>query len=106
MECGNKGQAVKLIEDVYNSGKDLKQFIKQFQYFVLDVCKFCTFHDFKYVNIPALPEYKQKLEDDDRDMALAVLEWVRELNSSLRWESNPKAIVQSSVFLFNPPELG
>lgn len=106
LECGNKGQAVKLIEDVYNSGKDLKQFIKQFQYFVLDVCKFCTFHDFKYVNIPALPEYKQKLEDDDRDMALAVLEWVRELNSSLRWESNPKAIVQSSVFLFNPPELG
>lgn len=105
MECGNKGKAVKLIEDVYNSGKDLKQFIKQFQYFVLDVCKFCTFHDFKYVNIPALPEYKQKLEDDDRDMALAVLEWVRELNSSLRWESNPKAIVQSSVFLFNPPEL-
>ena len=105
LECGNKGQAVKLIEDVYNSGKDLKQFIKQFQYFVLDVCKFCTFHDFKYVNIPALPEYKQKLEDDDRDMALAVLEWVRELNSSLRWESNPKAIVQSSVFLFNPPEL-
>ena len=106
LECGNKGQAVKLIEDVYNSGKDLKQFIKQFQYFVLDVCKFCTFHDFKYVNIPALPEYKQKMEDDDRDMALAVLEWVRELNSSLRWESNPKAIVQSSVFLFNPPELG
>ena len=105
MECGNKGQAVKIIEDVYNSGKDLKQFIKQFQYFVLDVCKFCTFHDFKYVNIPALPEYRQKLEDDDRDMALAVLEWARDLNSGLRWESNPKAIVESSVFLFNPPEL-
>lgn len=103
LECGNKGQAVKLIEDVYNSGKDLKQFIKQFQYFVLDVCKFCTFQDFKYINIPALPEYKQRLMDDDIDLALAVLEWVRELNSGLRWESNPKAIVQSSVFLFDTP---
>ena len=103
MECGNKVQAVKIIEDVYNSGKDLKQFIKQFQYFVLDICKFCTFQDFKYINIPALPEYKQRLMDDDIDLALAVLEWVRELNSSLRWESNPKAIVQSSVFLFDTP---
>ena len=88
---------------MYNSGKDLKQFIKQFQYFVLDVCKFCTFQDFKYINIPALPEYKQRLMDDDIDLALAVLEWVRELNSGLRWESNPKAIVQSSVFLFDTP---
>lgn len=104
MECGNKMGAVEIIEKVYNSGKDLKQFIKQFQYFVLDVCKFCTFHDFKYVNIPALPEYQQRLEDDDRDMALAVLEWVRDLNSGLRWEANPKAIVESSIFLFNPPE--
>lgn len=104
MECGNKMGAVEIIENVYNSGKDLKQFIKQFQYFVLDVCKFCTFHDFKYVNIPALPEYQQRLEDDDRDMALAVLEWVRDLNSGLRWEANPKAIVESSIFLFNPPE--
>ena len=103
MECGNKVEAVKIIEDVYNSGKDLKQFIKQFQYFVLDVCKFCTFRDFKYVNIPALPEYKQKLMDDDIDMALAVLEWARDLNSGLRWESNPKAIVESSVFLFDIP---
>ena len=106
MECGNKVQAVKIIEDVYNSGKDLKQFIKQFQYFVLDVCKFCTFQDFKYINIPALPEYKQKLMDDDIDMALAVLEWARDLNSGLRWESNPKAIVESSVFLFDIPEEG
>lgn len=104
MECGNKGEAVRLIEDVYNSGKDLKQFIKQFQYFVLDVCKFLTFKDFKYVNIPALEEYKTKLMDDDRDMALSVLEWVRELNSGLRWEANPKSIVQSNIFLFNPPE--
>lgn len=104
LECGDKGSAVKLIEDVYNSGKDLKQFIKQFQYFVLDVCKYLTFKDFKYVNIPSLPEYKQRLEDDDRDMALAVLEWVRDLNSGLRWESNPKAIVQSNIFLFQPPE--
>lgn len=105
METGNKTAAAKVVEDVYNSGKDLKQFIKQFQYFVLDVCKYKMFRDFKYVSIPALPEYQQKLEDEDLGMALEVLEWVRQLNSDIKWESNPKAITQTAVLLFDIPEV-
>ena len=101
MECGNKSAATKLIEDVYNSGKDLKQFVKQFQYFVLDVCKYKMFNDFKYVSIPALPEYQEKLQDEDLDLALKVLEWARQLNSDIKWEANPKAITQTAVVLFN-----
>ena len=100
MECNNKQSAAKLIEDVYNSGKDLKQFIKQFQYFVLDVCKYIMFRDFRYVNIPALSEYKGRLDDEDYERALVVLEWVRQLNADIKWESNPKAIVQTAIVLF------
>lgn len=102
LETGVKDSAVKLIEEVYNSGKDLKQFIKQFQYFVLDVCKYKMFNDFKYVSIPALAEYKEKLEDEDLELALNILEWVRQLNSDIKWEANPKAIAQTAVMLFNP----
>lgn len=102
MEGRHKQSATKLIEDVYNSGKDLKQFIKQFQYFVLDVCKYKMFYDFKYISIPALPEYEQKLEDEDLELALKVLEWVRQLNSDIKWEANPKAITQTAIILFNP----
>ena len=101
MECNNKQSATKLIENIYNSGKDLKQFVKQFQYFVLDVCKYLMFRDFKYVSIPALPEYKGRLEDEDLELALKVLEWVRQLNADIKWESNPKAIVQTAIVLFN-----
>lgn len=101
METGVKDSAIKLIEDVYNSGKDLKQFIKQFQYFVLDVCKYKMFNDFKYISIPALPEYQEKLEDEDLDLALKVLEWVRQLNSDIKWEANPKAIAQTAIVLYN-----
>lgn len=100
MEGAHKQSATKLIEDVYNSGKDLKQFIKQFQYFVLDVCKYKMFVDFKYVSIPALPEYQQKLEDEDLELALSVLEWVRQLNADIKWEANPKAIVQTAIVLY------
>ena len=104
MEMGATDTAVKIIESVYNSGKDLKQFLKQFQYFVLDVCKYKLFRDFKYVSIPALDEYKQKLDDEDFEMALEVLEWVRQLNSDIKWESNPKAICQTSIMLFRYKE--
>lgn len=104
METGAKDTAVKIIEDVYNSGKDLKQFVKQFQYFVLDVCKYKMFNDFKYVSIPALPEYKEKLDDEDLEMALGVLEWARQLNSDIRWESNPKAMTQTAVVLYKAGE--
>lgn len=100
LECGNKDEATKLVEDVFNSGKDLKQFVKQFQYFVLDVCKYLMFRDFKYVNIPSLAEYKTRLEDEDLELALTVLDWVRQLNADIKWESNPKAIVQTSILLF------
>lgn len=100
MECRSKASAAKLIEDVFNSGKDLKQFIKQFQYFVLDVCKYMMFNDFKYINIPALEEYKRRLQDEDYDLALKVLEWARQLNADIKWESNPKAIVQTAILLF------
>lgn len=101
MESGNIAAAAKLIEDVFNSGKDLKQFVKQFQYFVLDVCKYLMFRDFTYVSIPALPEYKSRLEDDDLDMSLEVLEWARQLNADIKWESNPKAIVQTAILLYH-----
>ena len=104
MEMGATDTALKIVENVYNSGKDLKQFLKQFQYFVLDVCKYKLFRDFKYISIPALDEYKQKLEDEDIEMALEVLEWVRQLNSDIKWESNPKAICQTSIMLFRYKE--
>lgn len=102
METGVKDSAIRLIEDIYNGGKDLKQFIKQFQYFVLDVCKYKMFNDFKYVSIPALPEYQEKLADEDLELALKVLDWVRQLNADIKWEANPKAITQTAIVLFNP----
>lgn len=100
LESNNKKSAIELVEKVYDAGKDLKQFIKQFQYFVLDVCKYMMFRDFTMVSIPALDEYKQKMEDDDLDSALTVLEWVRQLNTDIKWEANPKAIVQTAIALY------
>lgn len=100
LSTGAEKTAIQIIEEVYNSGKDLKQFIKQFQYFVLDVCKYKMFGGFEFINIPDLPEYRDALNDEDLERDLSVLEWVRGVNSEIKWESNPKAIVQTAILLY------
>ena len=93
-------KAVEVVETVYNSGKDIKQFIKQFQFFVLDVCKYQMFESFKYVAIPELPEYKTKMEDEDYEDCLKILDWARQLNADIKWESNAKAMIETSILVF------
>lgn len=93
-------KAVEIVETVYNSGKDIKQFLRQFQFFILDVCKFKLFESFKYVAIPELPEYKQKMEDEDYEDLLRILDWVRQLNVDVKWESNAKAMIETSILVF------
>ena len=101
-QLGSRGshKAVEIVETVYNSGKDIKQFLKQFQFFVLDVCKYQLFESFKYVAIPELPEYKQKMEDENYEDLIAVLEWARQLNADIKWESNAKAMIETSIIMF------
>lgn len=93
-------KAIEIVETVYNSGKDIKQFLKQFQFFILDVCKFQLFESFKYTAIPELPEYKQRMEDEDYDDLLKVLDWCRQLNADIKWESNAKAMIETSILMF------
>ena len=92
--------AIEIIEQVYNSGKDIKQFLKQFQFFVLDVCKYHLFQSFTYLSIPELPEYKQKMMDEDYEDLIKVLDWVRQLNADIKWESNAKAMIETSIVVY------
>ena len=96
----NPHKAVEVVENVYNSGKDIKQFIKQFQFFILDVCKYKLFKSFKYTSIPELPEYKVKINDEEYDTCIKILEWARQLNADIKWESNAKAMIQTSALLY------
>ena len=100
-QLGSRGsdKAIELVETVYNSGKDIKQFLKQFQVFVLDVCKYHLFNSFDYVAIPELLEYKQKMEDEDYEDLLKVLDWARQLNADIKWESNAKAMIETSILM-------
>lgn len=96
--------AIKVIEDVYNAGKDIKNFMKNFEYFVLDVCKYKLCKSFDYVDIPNLPNYVQSLEDEDYTTDLQVLDWCVKTNMSCKYETNAKAVVESNILLFGVQE--
>lgn len=89
-------KSVEIIENVYNSGVDLTQFMKQFWLFVLDVSKYELFGNFKYLQLPNTLEKQLqtllgKVPDD-------LLQNLLELNGNLRREQNVKQFIEATLF--------
>lgn len=84
-----------LIEELYNNGKDLKQFIKQFMLFVLDVNKYKIIKEFDFIQIPNM--YGDRLETVTEDNKL--LSTLVKLISDIKWETSPKALIEATLLL-------
>lgn len=96
----NEQELTVKLEEVYRSGKDLKLFIKNFLTFVLDVNKYITLRNFEYISIPDM--YLSRLNNYNvghKSYLKYLLAKLLELNSSIRWETNPKTLLESSFLL-------
>ena len=92
--------AVVVIEEAHRSGVDLKQFIKQYSYFVLDAYKYCLLGDFEYLQIPST--YADKLDnwdDETYDFIKELLAEIIKLNADIKWEPSPKPLIESTIIL-------
>ena len=93
----DKKKVIEIVETIHRSGLDLKQFIKQYTLFILDICKYDLFRDFNYLQLPNI--YKNKLDSYD-DNAYAffnqLLSEVSTLSNNLRYESMPKPVVEAT----------
>lgn len=90
---------LEIIEKVYRSGKDLKQFIKQLISCVLDISKYLIYNNYDFIQIPntySLEEFK-KYEFND---VLRLLDNLMKLNNTIKYESNPKILIESDLILF------
>lgn len=85
-----------VIEEVYNSGLDLTQFIRQFWLFTLDVYKYAVLQDFKYLQLPAT--LKTRLDDILPGLNDDLLTNLLELNNSLKRETCVKQFVEATLF--------
>ena len=93
-----EGEVIEIVEKIYSSGKDLKQFIKQFIQYILDVCKYVIYRSYDYIQIPTtinLTGYTVfKYED-----LLNILDNIIELQNQIKYESNPKVLIEAKMLL-------
>lgn len=94
----NTGRVIELLDIVYSSGKDMKLFTKNLLEFVLDIAKYQTTNDFRYIKIPQL--YKDRLMSYVTTMDIhTLLDRLVVLNADIKWETNPRVLVESTLVL-------
>lgn len=93
-----KGTAITTIENVYNAGKDVKQFMKDFAKFVLEVEKYALYKNFYYISLPNTLE--NELEQLIDDTLFNVMDFVVSLNNQIKWDSDPKTLIELSIFIY------
>lgn len=89
---------IDIIEKIYRSGKDLKQFIKQEIQFILDVCKYLIYNNYDYIQIPNTLDLNSYKNCNYNDI-LNILDKFIDLNNRIKYETNPKILIQSQLLL-------
>lgn len=101
---GDVKEAIKIIEDIHASGKDLKQFIKQYIYLLLDIQKYAIGCDWQYINIPKLDTYENWLEvctEENFNYCIKILDCCVKLNADIKYSNNPKLDIETAFMLLN-----
>lgn len=93
-----KGTAITTIENVYNAGKDVKQFMKDFAKFILEVEKYALYKNFNYISLPNTLE--NELEQLIDSTLFNVMDFVVSLNSQIKWDSDPKTLIELSILIY------
>lgn len=99
----NRKGIVHAIYDMYSRGVDLKQFIKQYLIFILDVCKYGNCKSFKFLQVPetdSIVDYFNDWSDNNYSACMKLLDTLIKLNSDIKWETNPKPLIEATLLLF------
>lgn len=91
-------EIINIIEDVNADGVDLKQFIKQFLNFVLDVSKY-SLAGIEFTNLPnteGLVKWLNK-KSKEFDKILTLLDILVNLNSEIKYDDNPKYMIEATL---------
>jgi len=91
----NKEERLNVINEVYMSGYDLKQFIKHFTNFILDFSKYILGVS-AYLDCPMTDEIRSAFSEfEDVDTQEVLLENLIKLQAEIKWDTNPKSRVEA-----------
>ena len=101
--CNDAMLCVKIVEELYNNGKDIKQFVKFYIQFILDVIKYDIGCDWAYLQIPkldAIEEWICSLSTSKLDSCSLLLSKLVKLNADIKYSSTPKYDLETTLMLF------
>jgi DNA polymerase-3 subunit gamma/tau len=93
VEVDNAKQ-IEIINEVYMAGKDLKQFIKDFTYFVVDCCKF-NLGARDYITCPDTDDIISAFKKVDFTDSTSLLNSLVRLQTDIKWDTNPLARIEA-----------
>lgn len=97
----NLQDIIGIIEEVHRSGKDLKQFVHSYMLFILDIAKYDCIGSFKYSQIPNSYESEVKdYSDYEYSTCMRLLKCLVDLNSAIKWDASPKAMIEATLIMF------
>ena len=98
----DKPKLIKIVSDVYSSGMDLKLFIKTYFEFLLDLNVYCLTKDLAMTKIPDVwVDEMKSYGSHEWSVSNNLLTYITDLQSSIKWEQNPKAVIIAKFILFN-----
>ena len=91
---------INIINDVYSSGIDLKQFVKNYFEYILDLCIYNKTNNESMIKTP-----KDWLPSDYTESKFEIvnklLEYVTNIMNEIKWIQNPKSVVLARFLLFS-----
>ena len=99
---GEPDKLIKSLENIHSSGVDMKQFIRQYLNFVLDIKKWFILGDFKYLQIPHIDTIEEFIKDIDElddtwDNISKLLDTIIKVNAEIKYDSNPKYLIEAML---------
>ena len=92
--------SISVIDDIYNSGVDLKQFFKTFQGFIIDVINVKLFKSFDSTILPETGEMLDIINTLDYNECADILDLIIDINSNVRWETDIKNYIKGRIIVY------
>lgn len=99
---GEANNLIVALERIHSDGVDMKQFIRQYLNFVLDIKKWFILGDFKFLQIPQINTIEDFINDIDKednmwDSISNLLDIIIKINSAVKYDSNPKYLIEAML---------
>lgn len=99
-------EVISIIDNVYNSGLDLKLFVKSYFEFILDMNIWAATNSFEATKIPATWVGEAKTYGQSGlYLCHKLLKFLIDLQNVIKWEQNPKAMIIAKFIVFIESEI-